>query len=520
MKEDQFSPSSELSSASSSSGSSSDESYMPEDNNADGPVDKTADNNADSSVDNTADNTAGDMGEKTEGVALITGDPKKAIIKLSGPMILAMLFMTLYNLVNAIWVAGLGGDALAAVGFVTPLFMILIGLSNGLGAGAASAIARYIGANNKGSANNAAIHTMFITVGISAVLTILLLIFLKPILALLGAGNTIDLAIQFGQVIFGGTILMLFTGTAYGILRAEGDAKRTMYAMAVSSILNMVLDPLLIYKVGLGISGAAWGTVTSMAFVSVVMLHWFFVKKDTFISFSMKDFIPDSRVVKDVLGVGLPASAEFLVISIMIGFLNGILVMVAGTDAVAVYSAGWRVVMIAIMPMVAVGTAVITVAGVSYGSRRYKNLSITHNYSMKVGFLIAVAIAISTFIFAPYIALIFAYTPQSAYLAPTIAAFLQVMCFFYIFIPPGIMSGSVFQGTGKGLTSLIITILRNLVFIVLFAYILAIPLGMGEHGVWWGIVAGDIAGSVVAYSWARLYINRLQRLNGLQRQTG
>jgi putative MATE family efflux protein len=306
--------------------------------------------------------------DKTKGVSMITGDPKKAIIKLSGPMIVSMLLMTFYNLVNAIWVAGLGGGALAAVGFVTPLFLILVGLSNGLGAGAASAIARYIGADNKKCANNATLHSLFITIIISIILTVPLVVFLKPILMLLGAGSTIDLAVQFGQVTFAGTILMLFTGVGYGILRAEGDAKRTMYAMVISSVMNMILDPILIYWAGWGISGAAWGTVISMAFVSVVLLYWFFVKKDTYVSFSIKDFMPDRTVAKSILGVGLPASAEFLIMSILAGIVNGLLVVVAGTDAVAVYSAGWRVVMMAIMPIIAVGTSVITVAGVSYGA--------------------------------------------------------------------------------------------------------------------------------------------------------
>ena len=448
--------------------------------------------------------------DKTRGVSLITGDPKKAIVKLSGPMIISMLLMTFYNLVNAIWVAGLGGDALAAVGFVTPLYLVLVGLSNGLGAGAASAIARYIGADNKKYANNAALHSLFITIIISIILTVLLIVFLRPILMLLGAGNTIDLAVQFGQVTFAGTILMLFTGVGYGILRAEGDAKRTMYAMVISSVMNMILDPILIYWAGLGISGAAWGTVISMGFVSLVLLYWFFVKKDTYVSFSIKDFMPDKVVSKNILGVGLPASAEFLIMSILAGIVNGLLVVVAGTDAVAVYSAGWRVVMMAIMPIIAVGTSVITVAGVSYGARKYENISIAHKYSIKVGLIIAAATSVLTFVFAPYIAMIFAYTPQSASLAPTIAAFLQVMCFFYIFMPPGVMSSSTFQGVGKGMTSLTLTLLRNLVFIAIFAYLFAIILGLGEYGVWWGIVAGDILGGIVAYVWARTYIRRLQ----------
>ncbi|MBI5458626.1 MATE family efflux transporter [Methanobacterium sp.] len=458
-----------------------------------------------------ADDSSGNLGEKTEGVTLITGDPKKAIIKLSGPLIVAMILMSAYNLVDAIWVSGLGGNALAAVGFVTPLFMILVGLSNGIGAGATSAISRCIGARNQEGVNNTAMHTLVITIIISVILTILLEIFLEPLLMFLGAGNTIDLAVSYGRVTFAGTILMLFTGAAYGILRSEGDTKRTMNAMIISSVVNIVLDPVLIYLAGWGIAGAAWATVISQALVSVVILYWFLKKKDTFTTLSWKYFKPDLKVSKSILGVGLPASAEFLVMSGVTAILNVILVMVAGTDAVAVYSAGWRVVMMAIIPMAAVGTAVVTVSGVAHGSRKYKNLRIAHNYSIKVGTVIALITSVITFVFAPYIAKIFAYSPETAYLAPTIASFLQVMCLFYLFVPPGIMSSSIFQGVGKGVTSLILTVFRQLLFIAIFAYILAITLKLGQQGVWWGIVAGDIAGGIVAYVWARLYISRIEK---------
>jgi len=451
------------------------------------------------------------MTEKTEGVALITGDPKKAILKLSGPLIIAMVLMTTYNLVDAIWVSGLGGNALAAVGFVTPLFMILVGLSNGLGAGATSAISRCIGNRNHKGVNNTAMHTMVITITVSALLTVLLEIFLHPLLSALGAGETINLAMSYGQITFAGTILMLFTGAAYGILRSEGDTKRTMYAMIISSVVNMILDPILIYMAGWGIAGAAWATLISQAIVSVVIIYWFFRKKDTFATLSWKYFKPNFKVTKSILEVALPASAEFLVMSALTAILNVILVIVAGTNAVAVYSAGWRVVMMAIIPIAAVGTSVITVAGVAYGARKYENLSIAHNYSIKVGMMVAIITSILTFVFAPYISKVFAYSPQTAYLAPTITTFLQVMCLFYIFVPPGLMSSSIFQGVGKGITSLILTILRQLLFVAIFAYIMAITLNFGQQGVWWGIVAGDIVGSSVAYCWARLYVSRIQK---------
>jgi len=365
---------------------------------------------------------------KTEGVITILGDPKKALVKLSGPMIISMILMSLYNIVNAIWVAGLGGDALAAVGFVTPLYLILVGLNNGLGAGAASAISRYIGANNKKSANNAAMHTLVLTMGISLILTVVLLVFLEPILILFGAGSTLDLAIQYAQVIILGTILMLFVGAAYGILRAEGDVKRAMYAMVLSSVVNMVLDPILIYVAGWGISGAAWGTFISTALVAVILVYWLFVKRNTYISFSFKDFIPDRTITKNILGVGLPASVEFLVISILSIVLNAILVMVAGTDAVAVYTTGWRVVMFAMAPIIGIGTALITVVGASYGAKKYGTLSMIYKYSLKIGLLVVALTSILLYVFADYIAMLFTYSSTSAYLSPTIASFIQYTC--------------------------------------------------------------------------------------------
>src|SRR5512136_2690006 len=235
-----------------------------------------------------------------EGIALLMGDPKKAIIKLSGPMIVAMFLMSTYNIVNAIWVAGLGSNALAAVGFVTPLFMILLGLSNGLGAGVASAISRRIGAKDKTGADNAAVHALLLVLILSAVFTIPLILLTGPIVSLFGAGETAGLATEYGQIVFLGMVLILFTNISYAILRAEGDTRRAMYVMGASSVLNMVLDPLLIYTAGMGIAGAAWGMVISLIAVSVVLLYWFFIKKDTYVTISFLAFFWDKKTVRDI----------------------------------------------------------------------------------------------------------------------------------------------------------------------------------------------------------------------------
>jgi len=458
-----------------------------------------------------SDNTARVPGETgvREGVSLLMGDPKKAILVLSGPMIVAMLLMSTYNIVNAIWVAGLGSDALAAVGFVTPLFMILVGIGNGLGAGTASLISRRIGAKDKAGADNAAVHAILLTLILSVVLTVPLFLCAGPIVTLFGAGATAGLATAYGQVVFLGIVLILFTNIGYAILRAEGDTKRAMYAMGASSVLNMVLDPLLIYTAGMGIAGAAWGMLISLAAVSAILLYWFFHKKDTYVTFSFRSFSWDRKTLQDILGVGLPASFEFFLMSILAIFINGLLVLTAGTDAVAVYTAGWRVVFFAIIPLVGIATSLISVAGAAYGARAFEKIQVAHRFSTRLGIAISLAISAVTFVFAGQIALIFSYSADSAHLAPEIAAFLATMCFFYPFVPPGIMSSSIFQATGRGMTSLVIQVMRNLAFIAVFAWLFGIALGFGEHGIWWGIVAGDILGGTVAYLWARYFITRL-----------
>ncbi len=126
---------------------------------------------------------------KSKNIEMITGDPKKAIVKLALPMMLSMLLIMLYNIADSIWVAGLGPDALAAVGFITPLFMVLIGLGNGIGAGANSLIARNIGAKNRDQANNAGLHAIVLSIIVSLVFTVLIEVFMVPILQFMGAGN-------------------------------------------------------------------------------------------------------------------------------------------------------------------------------------------------------------------------------------------------------------------------------------------------------------------------------------------
>ena len=243
--------------------------------------------------------------------------------------------------------------------------------------------------------------------------------------------------------------------------------------------------------------------------MTLIILYWFLVKKDTYLSITMKGFVPDRSVSRDILGVGLPASVEYLLMSTLSIIINAILVMVAGTDAVAVYTSGWRLLMFAVVPEIAIATTLISVIGAAYGARKYRNLTLAHGYAIRLGIMIAAVMAVLIFVFAGQIALLFTYSETTAYLTPRIASFLRVISVLLVFMPAGMLSLSVFQGTGRGFTSLVINLFRGLAFVAVFVVLFGIVLGYGETGVWIGIVLGNILGSMVAYLWARMYVRRL-----------
>ena len=328
--------------------------------------------------------------EKNKNIEVITGDPKRAIRKLSVPMMVSMLLIMMYNLADSIWVAGIGSDALAAIGFITPLFMVLVGLGNGIGSGANSLIARYIGANNFGQANNAGLHAIVLSIVVSLIFTVIMTVLMVPILQLMGAGDTIGYALDYGYIIFGFLFIFVFSGVLSAIFRSEGDMRRATIAIAVTAILNIILDPIFIYVLDLGIVGAAWATIISCTMSILVMSYWIWGKKDLFLDLNPKNFKYNSGILIDTLQVAIPSTLENVIFSALAIIINSMLVITAGTDAVAVYTASMRIVQLCMIPLIGIGTAVLTVAGVAYGAHNYKNLKIGHSYSIKLGFAVSI----------------------------------------------------------------------------------------------------------------------------------
>ncbi len=451
--------------------------------------------------------------DSANNVDIMLQNPKKALIKMSVPLIISLLITSLYNLIDAAWVSGLGADALAGVGFFTPIFMILVGFGNGLGSGAAFALSKYLGEENKQKADNGSVHSILIDIIVSIIITVVLLIFLNPILNAMGAGQTVGYATDYGVIILFGSIFIIFSNALYGIFRAEGDTTRPMYAMIASAILNMILDPLFIYTLNLGVKGAAMATVISSIFVILILLYWLYIRKDTYLSPNFSSFRFEMGISKDIVKVGIPASIQLLNNAFFAAVFSALLAYVGTTDSVAVYSTGWRVVTIGTTPLLAIGTALISVIAANYGARNYKNIQIAHRYAMKVSIVIAFIVAILTNVFAGDIASVFASSASSARIASELTSFLSWIVIYYPTMAVGVSSTYVFQGIGKGITAMFQTIMRETGFTIFFAVLFGVVLNYGVWGAWMGIVLGEVVSNNITMVWADSQIKKLMDIN-------
>jgi len=454
---------------------------------------------------------------RTRGVETLLGDPKKAILKLSIPMIIAMSVQTAYNVADALWVSFLGPDALAAVGLFFPFFFILIAIATGIGVGAGAALSRRIGAKDKEGSDNVAMHSLLMMMGTSLVMVVIFLPLTRPMFAAMGAsGDVLDMTVQYSQIMFAIAPLLFFMNWATAIMRSEGDVMRPMLAMTAGSILNIVLDPIFIFTLDMGVAGAAWASAVAIAVTALPLIYWMFIKADTYVTIQRCCFTYSRDIVKDIMRVGLPATVMQLSMSITMLFLNFIIIDIGGTDGVAIFTTGWRVVMVAILPLIGIATAIVSVTGAAFGARQYEKISVALNYSIKMGFIVEVGIAAVTFALAGPIAAVFSTGEGGERIQGELENLIRILAFFYPFVAFGMFSSSMFQGTGKGMNALVVTLLRTVVFTMAIVLILAYAMDMDLNGVWWGMVLGNTMGAIVAYVWARYYLVHLNDLEGVE----
>ena len=233
--------------------------------------------------------------------------PAKAVVKLGVPLIAGMFIMVLYNLVDTYFIGLMRDDyQLAAVNLAYPVMMISIAISNMIGTGASSLIARSLGAGDREKADHTVTAGFVLTVVNSVIVAALGLILLGPIVTGLGAqANTFEYTRQYVQVILAGSLFTMGNYTFGQLLRSEGSVKQSVAGMIAGTIVNIILDPVFIFALGLEIRGAAIATILGNAAGMCVSL-WFYLSGKTLLSPSLKYVRPTAEILREIFWVGVP----------------------------------------------------------------------------------------------------------------------------------------------------------------------------------------------------------------------
>jgi hypothetical protein len=275
-------------------------------------------------------------------VAEFIANPRKAVWKLSVPVMAGMAIQTLYNIVDMVFVGRLGGDAVAALTFNMPIVFFAMGITFGLGTGATAVIARFMGADDKKSADNAAEHAVLIGLGVGVLVVACSLVFKTQLFALLGAEDIVlSLAIQYFEIVVLGFLFQILSSTFRSIMSGEGDTRTPLMLIGSGTLINIALDPIFIFSLDMGVPGAAVATVVSQGLVFVAFIGYIFVRKGTYVEFRFGDFTPSRRIAGEILRIGLPASASMIIMSVGGMFYNRI-VSAFGWQAVAALGIGGR----------------------------------------------------------------------------------------------------------------------------------------------------------------------------------
>lgn len=297
----------------------------------------------------------------------------KALLAMGVPTMIGMMINALYNLVDAYFVGGLGTSQMGAISVTFPLGQIVVGLGLLFGNGAASYISRLLGHNKKEIANKVVSTALYSSIFVGAIIIICTIIFITPILKVLGATESIlPYAVTYSSIYIISSIFNVFNVTMNNIVTSEGAAKTTMYALLSGAILNIILDPIFIYVLNLGIAGAAIATATSQIISTFVYLCYIYNKKSIF-NFNIKECCFSKEIISEILKVGIPTLVFQLLTSLSITLIN-MQAKKYGDSIIAGMGAVTRIVSIGNLIVFGFIKGFQPIAGYSYGAKKYERL--------------------------------------------------------------------------------------------------------------------------------------------------
>lgn len=440
-----------------------------------------------------------------EHIRKLMENPRRGLLILAWPMIVSMVFGTLLNLVDFFFVGGLGPNALAGVQLSFPPFFLIISLCIGISTGTTALMAKRLGEKNKQWAEETGLHSLLLSFVVSLVFTLMLLI-VDPISHSLGGSADVGhFAAAYMSVLFAGSVFFFLGSSMQAIVQAEGDTKIIMKVSIAYTIINIILNPIFIYTLGMGISGSAFATIVAEG-IGLLMFVWhIMVKKRSYLRIRPREFIYTPQIIKNILKVGLPTAVAEIGLSIEVLGINGIL-SGFGDSAISAYGIGFRVDSIAVLPVLGLGAGAITMVGYFRGAKDYKSARKVCHIAVKLTLVFTALIGAAMFLLSWVLPAVFT---SDAGVIGMAADYLRIIAFSYPFLGVAIILSSAFQGMGRGVPSLVITIARAIVVALPVAYYLAYYTPLGLIGVWVGLVAAVAFSASAAFIWIERYFKRL-----------
>lgn len=423
----------------------------------------------------------------------------RLLMAMSVPMMISMLIQSLYNIVDSIYLSRLGTQALTAVSLAFPLQNISLSVAIGIGVGITSAISIHLGAGNQEKANRSATIGLALAAAHCVAFVVFGLIATKPFLRLFtNDPQTLEWACQYTYLVvcisFGSHMMLAMEK----IFQAVGSMKVTMVLLMAGCIINIVLDPILIFGLlgvpAMGVTGAAIATVTGQICAFLLYIVVYMYKRKTFpVKIHMEFLHFDKAIIKQIYSVGIPSTIMLVLPSILVSVLNGLLAKFSNVY-VAVLGVYLKLQTFIYMPASGIVQGMRPIIGYNYGAGNMKRVVKTIRYSMICAAAIMLMGTVAAMVFPEQILAMFA--ADDSLMEAGISA-LRIISLGFVISTVGVIYSGTFEALGRGRDSLIISLLRQ--------FVITIPLSLllsqiwGVNGIWISVPISELCASIAAH---------------------
>jgi putative MATE family efflux protein len=437
---------------------------------------------------------------------LVEGPVSVALIKLGWPMIFGIVAMLSIMLIDAYFIGQLGVEELAAISFTFPVSLTVASLAVGLGAGASSVIARAIGAGDFDRVKRLATDSLFLSIVLVIIVSIIGFLTIKPLFRLMGASDEIlDLLYEYMVIWYASMPFLVVPMVANAMIRATGDALIPSLIMVSVSVVNAILDPILIFGLfgfpRMEIVGAAWAGFAAR-FVSMVLAMYVLIYREHLIEFTLHSWEIIKRSWSQVLSIAVPSAIGNAItplsVAVVISFIASY-----GTEAVAAFGVATRIETFAVIPLWALSAAIGPFSGQNWGAKKLERIKIGFYQGFGFSIVWAAILGVLFWLYAEPLAELFTH---DAVVIKEIASYLHIVPLSLFGYGMIITASAAFNALGRADTGLYIFILRNLVLYIPLSWLAG--LYFDSTAVYWAIAATNVISGVAVSVFSLYWINR------------